>query len=145
MHAPRGRSSARARALTFLAGALFLAACAGSNLFSVTASAGTGGPEVTITAPQENLTIAQGASVQVLADVNAPNGVGAADVRGIFVEDQAPAFVARTLTFQNPSFVSLEETLDAVDGQGTGPVWIIVKATDGLGTAAADTVQITIS
>lgn len=145
MHSSRGSSSRRPLALGVLAVAVLLSACAGENLFQIAALAGGGGPTVDITAPSPDLTLAQGAAVQITGTASAPNGLSAADYSGVFTESGEAAFVADTETFENPSSANLDKTLIAVVPTAAGEVWIIVKVTDGLGEAKADTVTISIS
>lgn len=145
MHPSNGSRTGRPFALAVLIGAVFLSACAGENLFQLAAAVGTGGPTVDITAPTANFTTAQGAAVQITATASAPNGVATADYSGVFVASGGAAYVPDSDSFQNPSSANLDKTLNAVVPTVAGDVWIIVKVTDSLGEAKADTVTITIS
>ncbi len=128
-----------------LAAAVTLTACRGENLFDVPGTFGTGGPEVTITAPGEGSTLAPGASVRIRADVVAPGGLTTAAYSGLFTADRSAAFVAETEDFQSLTIAALDNTLVATGGGGVGEVWIVVRVTDTQGQSKADTVTITIS
>jgi hypothetical protein len=132
------------RAVAFMSAALLLTGCAGENLFSSAGSVGGSEPTVEITAPQEAFSLALGASVQILAQVNAPNGLVSADYSGVY-EDGSAAFVAETETFGRPSFANLDNTIGPVIDQTAGEVRLIVRVVDGQGEAKADTVQVTVN
>jgi hypothetical protein len=127
-----------------MSAALLLAGCAGENLFSAAGSVAGSDPTVEITAPQEAFSLALGASVQILAQVNAPNGLVSADYSGVYADGSA-AFVAETETFAGPSFANLDNTIVPAISQTTGEVSIIVRVVDGLGEVKADTVKITVN
>ena len=145
MHPSRGSRSGRSPALTVLASVVLLSACAGENLFSLAAAVGAVGPEVMITAPSEGLTLAAGAPLVIVADATAADGISSAKFSGVFKESDEAAFVGEIDTFQNPTFLNLSKTLEAVDEAGTGSVFVIVEVTDRFGVVAADSVSITVS
>jgi hypothetical protein len=132
------------RAVALIGAALLLAGCAGENLFFAPGAVGGSEPTVEITAPQEAFSLALGASVQIVAQVSAPNGLVSADYSGVY-EDGSAAFVAETETFGRPSFANLDNTIAPVIDQTTGAVRLIVRVVDGQGEAKADTVQITVN
>ena len=145
MHPSRGSRPARPLALTVLVGVVILSACAGENLFSLAAAVGAVGPEVSITAPSEGLTLAAGAPLVIVADATSADGISTAKFSGVFKESGDAAFVEDIDNFQNPTFVNLAKSLDAVEGAGTGSVYVIVEVTDRLGVVTADSVSITVS
>ncbi len=136
---------ARMLGLTVVLTPVLLSACAGENLFSVSAAVGGAGTQLEITAPADGSTVTEGASVQVIADATAPAGVASAKFSGVFKESGEAAFLSETETFQSPTVLHLDNTLQAVDGAGTGGVYIILLLTDGLGVTKADTVSITVN
>lgn len=120
-----------------------LAACTGDNLFTGLAlSNQLTGPEVTITSPGGNVSVAPGVAVSVTAEVTSSEGVSEMVFSGIF-EDGSPAFTAQTVALPNPQDTTLTKSL-AQPGTSTGSAKIIVEATDILGSTGADTVTITI-
>jgi hypothetical protein len=138
-----GRSiGLRLQAVLLVAGAL--PACTGDNLFTgLTSLGGLLGPEVEITAPQNNFSMAVGATVTVTADMTSTQGLTEARFFGVYTGGQ-PAF---TLT----SFLALggvpDTTLSVImthQGTTSGNVRMIVEATDALGEKGADTVNIII-
>ena len=145
MHLFRETRSARLPGLTVLVIAGLLSACAGENLFSLAASVGTTGPDVTITEPVGAATVAEGVPIEVTAAATAPDGLRLATYSGVFQESGEAAFRQEVETFANVTVASLNKTLLAVDLAGTGAVYIIVKVTDALGATAADTVSITVN
>ena len=126
--------------------AVAAAGCAGDNLFSLVGGS-TGGSvgTVNITAPSGGLTVAQGAAVQVRADVTAPNGLRTVNYTGWYTDGSGAAYVAETESYQNTPFATLDNTLSAAAGQTAGDVWIIVEVVDTQGGAVSDTVTITIN
>lgn len=145
MHPPRGSGPWRPTALALVAVAVVLAACTGQNLFQAGGVVSGSRPTVTITAPSENLTLALGSAVQVKAEATAPNGLSSAQFSGVYTEGGGAAYIARTQTFANAPFASLDTSLNPAAGQTSGTVWIIVKVTDTLGETKADSVKISIS
>ncbi len=131
-----------------LAGAMLVAAvlpaCTGDNLFTgLGASVGLLGPDVDITAPAANLTLAVGDSVQVTANVSSPDGVSSVKYKGLF-SDGAAAFTEITVTLPNPTD-SIVSRFMRQTGTTTGNVRIIVEATDVGGDTGADTVTVIIN
>ena len=142
MNALPEASSRRSRALPLLVAVVVLSGCAGENLFQNLVALGGASPTVSITAPNEGFTMAQGASVQITAETNTPNGLTIAEFKGVYVDTGTEAFVPQTQSFQNVPFASLSQVLAAAAVQTPGDVYIVVSVTDGQGEAAADTVKI---
>jgi hypothetical protein len=144
----RRRNDPRRAAIGALAGAVFLSACAGANLFEAFAfggdAIGGGGPSVEITAPAEGLTVNQGASLQVAALVEAPDGLGTVAVRGVYKTGGGAAFAEQTITYQAATVAEVNRTLASTNG-GAGAVYLVVVLTDAVGEVAADSVSITIN
>ena len=138
----------RRAALGALASAVFVSGCAGANLFEAFAFGddviGGGGPTVQIAAPTDGLTVNQGASLQVQALVEAPDGLGTVTVRGEYKDGSGAAFAEQTVTYQAATVAEVNRTLASTNA-GAGAVYVIVELTDALGAVAADTVSITIS
>jgi hypothetical protein len=138
----------RRATLGALASAVFLSACAGANLFEAFAFGGDviggGGPTVQIDAPTEGLTVNQGASLQVQAVVEAPEGLGTAAVRGVYKDGSGAAFAEQTITYQAATVAEVNRTLGSTNA-GPGEVHVIVEVTDAVGAVAADTVSITVN
>jgi hypothetical protein len=121
-----------------------LPACTGDNLFTgLGALSALLGPEVDITAPQANLSLAVGASVQVTANVSSPDGVTNVSFKGVFTGGSV-AFTEIPVTLPAPQDTTVTRTL-APAGASTGTVRIIVTATDALGETGADTVTVSIN
>ncbi|MGE0160953.1 MAG: Ig-like domain-containing protein [Gemmatimonadales bacterium] len=140
---PSGRSL-RLRLAAGLLVAGVLPACTGDNLFTgVGAVAGLLGPEVQITAPQSNLALSVGDSVQVTANVSSPDGVTSVKYSGLFSGGQT-AFTEIVVTLPSPQDTTLSRYMKQA-GATTGTVRIIVEATDALGDKGADTVNVIIS
>lgn len=141
-----GRSRAhRGLLLTALVSSVVLAGCAGENLFSLAASVGEVGPEVSIKAPSEAFTLAIGDSILVTADVNAPAGTGSAAYRGNYVTGGTAAFVAETETLGGVAVASLSNYLRAAAGQVSGSVYIVLEVTDLAGDVGKDSAKVTIN
>jgi hypothetical protein len=120
-----------------------LPACTGDNLFTgVGALAGLLGPDVEITAPQNNLGLAVGDSVQVTANVSSPEGVATVKYSGLFTGG-ATAFTEIVVTLPNPQDTTVSRYMKQI-GTTTGTVRVIVEATDALGETGADTVNVII-
>jgi hypothetical protein len=127
-----------------LTAAAALPACTGDNLFTgLGAFTGLLGPEVEITAPQNNLTLAVGDSVQVTANVSSPDGVASVKYTGLFTGG-GEAFTEITVALPNPQDSTVARYMKQA-GTTTGNVRIIVEATDVLGEKGADTVNVIIS
>jgi len=133
------------RAVLALSGVAIASACAGENLFQGPVTGGGDDPTVNITAPSEGSTLGAGSSVQVRADVDAPNGLVSAEYFGIFVADGTPAFVSETESYSRPPFAAVSNTLSPQPGGAVGDVAIILRVTDGEGISASDTVKITVN
>lgn len=141
---PRPGRSIRLRLAVGVLAAGVLAACAGENLFTeLGASTGLLGPEVEITAPQANLALAVGDSVQVTANVSASDGVSQVKYTGLF-EGGATAFLEQIVPLPNPQDTTVSRYMKQA-GTTTGSVRIIVEARDLLGETGADTVVVVIS
>jgi hypothetical protein len=140
---PSGRSF-RLRLATALLVAGSLPACTGDNLFTgLGAMAGLLGPEVEITAPQNNLGLAVGDSVLVTANVSSPDGVSSVKYSGLFTGGEA-AFTEVVVTLPSPQDSTVSRYMKQI-GTTTGTVRVIVEATDALGEKGADTVNVIIS
>lgn len=138
-----GRSR-RVRLARAMLVAAVLPACTGDNLFTgLGASAGLLGPEVEITAPAANLTLAVGDSVQVTANVSSPDGVSSVKYKGLF-SGGAVALTEINFTLPNPADSTVSRFMRQA-GTTTGNVRIIVEATDVGGDTGADTVTVIIS
>ena len=139
----RGRSSGLRLAAVALV-AVTLPACTGENLFTgLGATTGILGPEVDITAPQPNLALTVGDSVQVTANLSAPDGVSSVRYTGLF-SGGGTAFTEIQFTLPNPQDTTVSRFMRQA-GTTTGNVRIIVEATDLLGAKGADTVVVIIS
>lgn len=132
-------------ALCALASILLLSACSGENLFSLAAGVGELGPTVQITTPSEGFTISLGDSIQVSAEVTAPDGAASAAYRGAYANSGTAAYTAETETLGDLTFVRLDNRLLAADGQVAGSVYIVVEVTDVLGAIGKDSVKVTIN
>ena len=135
----------RIAALCAIAGGLFLSACAGENLFSLTAGSGATGPTVGITTPGEGFTIAVGDSILVLADVTAPDGATSATYSATFTDTGDAAYTTETETLGNVPAANLNNYLKAADGQVAGLAYVVVEITDALGAMGKDSVKVTIT
>lgn len=144
MHPSRDTTHRRAFVLTALAGAVILGGCAGSNLFGLAAAVGAQGPLVEITAPTDGVTVDEGASLQVTATAEAPDGINSVTISGVFKESGEAAYVSDTQAYQAAPVVNVSKTIGAVTGAGAGQAYVIVSVTDALGTEKADSVLITI-
>jgi hypothetical protein len=137
-------SGRRVAALGLLAGALALSACSGENLFSLTAGSSATGPTVGIVAPGEGFTIAVGDSVQVLADVTAPDAATGVVYRSQYADTGEAAYVPETEVLGSVPAANLNNHLQAAPGQVAGQVYIVVEVTDALGQTGIDSVKVTI-
>jgi len=142
--ADMGRSiGARLAAALIVAGTL--PACTGDNLFTgIGASVGLLGPEVEITAPQNNVNLAVGDSIDVTAILSSPDGVTAVKFSGTFAGGQAAFTEILVGSLPSPQDTTMTRTMRQA-GTGTGNVRVIVEATDALGEKGADTVNVIIS
>jgi hypothetical protein len=124
--------------------AVTLPACTGENLFTgLGATTGILGPEVEITAPQPNVALAVGDSVQVTANLSAPDGVSSVKYTGLF-SGGGTAFTEIQFTLPNPQDTTVSRFMRQA-GTTTGNVRLIVEATDLLGAKGADTVVVIIN
>jgi len=140
----RRRSGRRGPLLWAVAGALFVAACTGDNLFTGPGFANNLlGPSVEITAPQEGLTLAVGDSVEVKANLSSTNGVTVVNYTGHFANG-AVAFIGESASLPGPQDTTVANYLRQADGGGTGTVSIVVEAGDATGDRGADTVHVII-
>jgi len=135
----------RIAAVCALAGGLFLSACAGENLFSLTAGTGATGPTVGMTAPGEGFTIAVGDSILVLATVTAPDGATSVAYSATFTDSGEAAYTAETETLGNVPAANLNNYLKAAPGQVAGLAYVVVEVTDALGAMGKDSVKVTIT
>lgn len=138
-------SSKRSRSrIALLAGAVFLSACAGENLFSLTGVTG-GGPEITITQPAENATTNAGDAVTIQATITGSVGLASVDFGGWYADDGVAAFSPESQTLNGVASTNVSQVLTAVTAQDAGDVYLVVEATDQGGGTAADSVKITIN
>ena len=138
------QTARRVRLAGAMLAAAVLPACTGDNLFTgLGASVGLLGPEVEITAPAANFTMAVGDSVQVTANVSSPDGVSSVTYKGLF-SGGAVAFTQISFTLPNPQDSTVSRFMRQA-GATTGNVQIIVEATDLLGGVGADTVAVIIN
>lgn len=139
----RGRSG-RLRLAAVALVAVTLPACTGENLFTgLGATTGILGPEVDITAPQPNVALSVGDSVQVTANLSAPDGVSSVKYTGLF-SGGGIAFTEIQFTLPSPQDTTVSRFMKQA-GTTTGNVRIIVEATDLLGAKGADTVVVIIN
>lgn len=129
-------------AITALASITVLAACAGENIFSLTAGSGSVGPTVNVTAPAENLALALGDSVLVRADVNAPGGAASLEITSTYTGGAA-AFTSYT----NPALgsvttLTVNRWLQPAAGQVVGSAYIVVQVTNLTGAVGRDSVKV---
>jgi hypothetical protein len=141
MH-PRGRGGRRAasRFAAVVTTAGILAACTGDNTFTGIGFAGPQKPQVNITAPQANITIAVGDSVQVTATIQAPEGASSVSFTSL-LDGGGNAFTPISVTLPNPKDTTVSRYMKRVTNTA-GSARIIVRATDVLGGAGADTVAV---
>jgi len=145
MRAVIDRTTRRKAALTVLASLTVLGACAGENIFSLTAGAGSVGPTVNVTAPAENLALALGDSVLVRADVNAPAGATTLQINSTYAGGTA-AFTAYTnAALGSAATVAVNRWLQPAAGQVAGSAYIVVQVTDLSGAVGKDSVKVTIN
>jgi hypothetical protein len=145
MDEPDARGGRAVAAICFLAGTLVLSACAGENLFSLTAGAGAAGATVDITAPGEGFTVALGDSVLVLTDVTAPDRATLVTYRGTHPDTGDDAYIGQTETLGNVPAATLQTYLKAADTQVSGSAYVVVEVTDALGQTGIDSVKVSIA
>ena len=131
-------------AVGLLAGTLTLWACSGENLFSLTSGASGSEPVVALLVPGAGFTLAVNDSIQVLADVTAPNGATGVVYRSRYADTGEIAYVAETEILGSVPAASLNNYLKAVPGQVAGPVYVVVEVTDALGQTGIDSVNVTV-
>jgi len=135
---------AATRATPFAIGVLALvalAACAGENLFTgPVLGGGISGPQVEITEPQANITLAVGDSVKVTASMTSSLGIVSVDFVGNLDEGGA-AFTPVSFALPSPQDTTVFRYLKR-SGTTAGSASIIVTATDEIGDVGADTVAI---
>jgi hypothetical protein len=141
----RGRSIGLRLAVGLVAVGL-LPACTGDNLFTgLGAAVGLLGPEVEITAPQNNLTLAVGDSVDVTANVSSPDGITSVKFSGLYAGGQAAFTEIVVGNLPAPPDTTITRLMRQVTGSTAGNVRLIVEATDALGDKGADTINVIIS
>jgi hypothetical protein len=102
------------------------------------------GPEVEITAPQANVNLAVGDSVEVTANLSSPDGITSVKFSGTFAGGQAAFTEIVVGSLPSPQDTTMTRMMRQA-GTGTGNVRVIVEATDALGEKGADTVNVIIS
>lgn len=130
--------------LTLLAGAVFLSACAGENLFTLSALSGSG-PEIEIIQPMEADMVNLGDSVLVQATINSTVSLGSVMYDGVYVSNGNAAYTGWTEIYAGITNTTGQVYLTALASQVAGEVYIVVEATDRAGTTSADSVKITIN
>ncbi len=138
-----GSVGPRAAFVAVLLSAVALGACRGENLFSLPGSVTPDGPQVTITAPGDGLTVAPGDSILVLAEISAPAGIGDISYEGTYA-DGSDAYIAEDGTGDGAAFLQATNYLNAVAGQEAGDVYVKVSANDLAGAIGLDSVKISI-
>lgn len=141
MRPEQGRGAASRFAGAVLA-ATVVAACAGENLFT---GPGTGGgltgPQVDITAPQPNITIAPGDSVEVTANVTAVGGVTEVSFTGTLLAGGSAPFAPVVVALSSVTDTTVSRYLKRSGATG-GAAEIIVTAKDAAGDEGADTISV---
>lgn len=123
-----------------LAGAV--AACTGDNTFTGIGFAGPQAPEVTITEPQANVTVASGDSVKVTATIESVQGVSQVTFTSL-LDGGGDAFTPISVSLQNPQDTTLSRYMKRTTTTA-GSARIIVRAVDVLGDDGADTVAVSL-
>lgn len=142
----RARSNGRlALGLAVLASTVVSGACRGENLFSLAGTVAGSEPQILLTAPAPDFTTAIGDSVLVLAEITAQEGLTTVDFRGEYVEDGGDAYLPESQPASGATVFSVNNYLNAVDGQEPGDAYIVIEASDAAGQVARDSVKITIS
>ena len=134
-----------ATAFSLLMSVAIMSACAGENLFSLAATGGASGPEVNITAPVDNFSIALGDSIRIQASVSAPNGAGTVVYRANYDGTQTPAFTSETANLNGLAVATLDNRLKAAAGQTAGSVYVVVEVTGLGGNMGKDSVKIVVA
>lgn len=125
--------------------ALMSLGCAGENLFSLAGSVSDSGPAVAISVPSAGFTIALGDSVQVTANVSAPEGAASVSYSGVYSSGGGAAFTAETQTLANETATTVTNYLAAAAGQTAGEAYLYVQVFDTSGESGIDSVRVTIS
>jgi hypothetical protein len=118
------------------------AACTGDNTFTGLGFAGPQRPEVTITAPQANISIAAGDSVEVKATITSVQGVSQVTFTSL-LDGGGNAFTPISVTLPNPQDTTLARFMIRATATA-GSARIIVRAVDVLGDDGADTVAVSL-
>lgn len=145
MSTARDRRPGVATFMALVAAGVMMSACAGENLFSLAATGGAGGPDVEITSPTENFTIAIGDSIRIQANVNVPNGGGPVLYRGTYSGTTQDAYTSETANLNGLVVATLDNRLRAVTGQTAGSVYLVVEVTGLGGGIGKDSVKVTIT
>lgn len=127
--------------------ALLTAACAGENIFPpfvVEGETDLLGPQVEITAPQPNLAIAPGDSVNVTANVTSADGVTEVSFTGTLDAGGPAPFTPVVVPLTAVADTTISRYLKR-SGATPGAAKIIVTAKDVLGDAGADTIPVTLN
>lgn len=137
----QGRRAASRFAGTVLA-ATVVAACAGENLFTGPGIGGTLlGPQVDITAPQPNITIAPNDSVNVTAALTSSDGITEVSFTGTLVAGGTAPFTPVVVPLTAVTDTTLSRYLKRSGATG-GAAWIIVTAKNASGDTGADTISV---
>ena len=119
-----------------------VAACAGENLFTGPASGGgLLGPQVEITAPQPNITIALEDSVNVTANVSSNEGITEVSFTGTLDAGGPAPFTPVVVPLTAVTDTTLSRYLKR-SGTTGGAARIIVTAKDVSGDTGADTISV---
>ena len=141
---PIGGRRALARIGGGMLAAALVAACAGENLFTGPASGGgLLGPQVDITAPQPNITIALEDSVNVTATLTSQNGITEVVWSGALDAGGPAPFTPITVPLTAVTDTTMSRYLVRSGATG-GAASIIVTARDINGSTGADTISITL-
>jgi hypothetical protein len=119
------------------------AACAGENLFTGPGIGGGGllGPQVDITAPQPNITIPVGDSVNVTATLVSSEGITEVSFTGTLVAGGAAPFTPVVVPLTAVTDTTMSRYLKR-SGTTAGAARIIVTAKDVSGDTGADTISV---
>jgi hypothetical protein len=124
--------------------AVLVAACAGENLFTGPATGGgLLGPQVDITAPQPNISIAPGDSVNVTATLSSSSGITQVSFTGTLVAGGTAAFTPVVVALTPVNDTTMSRYMKR-SGATAGAARIIVTASDVSGRTSADTISVTL-
>ena len=127
----------------FLAAAV-VAACAGENLFTgPVQGGGLLGPQVEITAPQPNISIAPGDSVNVTATLSSSEGITEVSFTGTLDAGGPAPFTPVVVPLTAVTDTTMSRYLKR-SGATAGAARIIVTAKDLTGDTGADTISVTL-